>query len=184
MNKWSVRLAGWYFIIWALLTAIGFILSPTHAGGFFGIYMNNSVSYSLPIIGSGAIPQIDLMALGKSIFLLLVGYFILQFQSSARFAALIVLWPITIYHGIYFSLVTIAAIFSFFYSGTQASATMKFLQWSREVKDPIILALAFAGFFLFYAIPTYFLMRKDVKRLFEKPVTTEEPTNILPGAKP
>jgi hypothetical protein len=188
MNKWGVRLAGWYFIIWALLTAIGFMLSPTHAGGFFGVYMYNSGSYTLPIIGSGAIPQLDLMALGKSIFLVLAGYFILRLQSPARVAALTVLWPSVIIHGFIFVLVLAGAIYDLFAgrnSGGDYYATFYFFQtnWPGKITDPILLNLIFTGRFLLSLIPTYILMRKDVKRLFQRTVTAGGTTNIIHGEK-
>ena len=182
MNKWGVRLVGWYFIIRAILTAVGLILSPTHAGGFFGIYMDNSISFNLPI-GNCTFPQIDFMALWETFFLFLVGYYILRFQSRARLTALIVLWPSTIYYGFYFILMTLAAIFSFFDPEAEASATLRFFKWSRDVNDPLILLLAFTGFFLFYSIPTYLLMRKDVKHLFEKPAAVDGAISITQGEK-
>jgi hypothetical protein len=180
MNKWGVRLIGYYFFVRAILTAYGLILSPFEAGGFFG-FQATDASYTLPFIGSGK--QIDFLALGEVITLMLIGYFILRLNLTARGTALIVLWPPTIYYGIYFILMTLVALFSFFSPEVTASETLTFFQWSREVNNPIILALAHAGFFLFYAIPTYFLMRKDVKQLFEKPVTIEESTNLIQGAK-
>ena len=171
MNKWGVRLVGFYFFVRAILTAYGLILSPFNAGGFFGFRLGNA-SYSLPFFGSG--DAIDILALQEVVALLLVGYFLLRFNSTARLAALIVLWPPTIYHGIYFILMTLGAISSFFDSGATTSATLTFFQWSRDVNDPLILLLAFTGFFLFYSIPIYLLMRKDAKTLFQKVVTTGE----------
>ena len=179
MNKWGVRLIGYYFFARAILTAYGLILSPYNAGGFFGFQSINA-SYSLPFFGSGT--QIDFLALGEVIALLFIGYYILRLNSTARGTALLILWPPTIYYGIYFVLMTLVAIFSFFSPEAKASATLTFFQWSRDVNDPVILALAHAGFFLFYSIPTYLLMRKDVKQLFEKTAVTEtnRPTSEAP----
>ena len=170
MNKWGIRLVGYYFFVRAILTAYRLILSPSYAGGFFGIHTN--ISYSLPFLGNG--DAINLMAMGEVIALSLIGYFLLRFNSSARLAALLVLWPPTIYYGIYFLLMTLAAISSFFDPETKASATLTFFQWSQKINDPIILALAFTGFFLFYFIPTYLLMKKDTKALFQKVIPAGE----------
>ena len=172
MNKWGVRLVGGYFFVRAILTAYGLILSPFNTGGFFGLSITD-VSYTLPFFGSGE-SLIDTMALAEVIAFLLIGYFLLRYNSIARLAALIILWPPTIVYGFYFILMSLVAIFSPFDSEAKASSTLRFFQWSRHVDDPLILLLAFTGFFLFYSIPLYFLMRKDTKALFQKVITTRE----------
>jgi len=172
MSKWGVRLVGGYFFVRAILTAYGLILSPFDAGGFFGFRFTD-VSYSLPFFGSGE-SLIDIMALAEVVAFLLIGYFLLHYNSIARLAALIILWPPTIVNGFYFILMSLVAIFSLFDSEAKASATLRFFQWSRHVNDPLILLLAFTGFFLFYSTPIYLLMRKDIKALFQKVATTGE----------
>jgi len=178
MGKQGVRFVGFYFFVRAILTAYELILNPYNAGGFFGI-QSVGASYSLPFFGSGT--QIDFLALGEVSALLFIGYYLLRFNPTVRNAALLVLWPSTIYYGIYFVLMTLVLIFSFFSPDATASATLSFFQWSRDVNDPLVLALTHAGLFLFYFIPLYILMRRDVKRLFEKHVAANESASILPG---
>ncbi|MEW5941438.1 MAG: hypothetical protein AB1750_17370, partial [Chloroflexota bacterium] len=85
MNKWGVRLVGYYFFARAIITTYELILSPFKAGGFFG-FQATGTFHALPF-GSGKL--IDFLALGEVIALLLIGYFILRLNSNVRVTALI-----------------------------------------------------------------------------------------------
>ncbi len=182
MNKWGVRLVGWYFLIWAISDVLGLMIDSGQTRGFLGISADLSYDYNLPFYkGTG---QIEIMRWAGVCVLVYVGYNLLRFKQSGRMAALIVLWPTAIISGFYFILMILSSVSVFYYSGTRLSATLNFFHtnWPGEISDPIILPLAFGSLFLLNFIITYFLMRKDTKQLFKKPATSE--VNKLESEEP
>lgn len=159
MNKWGVRLIGLFFIVWAMQLAIRLITGNHPPHGFLFLVVD--------------IDGIDLAAWIGVCVLVCIGYRLLALDPRSRFWALIMLWFLSIGYGWYF-LKTIISVFS---HSSLDPITLNFWpsQWnspkleSTEIQLGVTLAT-----FLYFAIPLYYLLRKDVKQLFQRPVTKVE----------
>ncbi len=161
MNKWGVRLISCYFFIWAISDVYKLISGTRHAKGFLGFHLTYH----------GENINIDSMAWAGVVILVYAAFQLLRFHPSGRYWALTVLWVSTLLSGFSF-IWLIVLLANAFYNGTGIDFSNP--KWLGEDSRPIAALLLFVGAFLFYFISVYFLMRKDVKQLFQKPVTTGE----------
>jgi hypothetical protein len=173
MNKWGVRLISVYFFAWAISKAVGIDNSK-----------GSSYSIKLPFYNHSG--QIDLMGWIGVCVLLYVSYNLLRFNAASRTIALISLWPSVIGIGFFLALITyyaINALVSGTYATADSSMTFYFFhtKWPGEVTNPALIFLIIAGKFMLALAPLYILMRKDLKRLFDKPVVADESTAIPTG---
>jgi len=149
MNKWGVRLISCLFFI-----------SPI------------SNVYNLTTGG-----RIDVITLVSGVFHVYIGVQLLRFQPSGRDWALFFFWLGTIIVGVLCTWIIILSIYTL-YTGTSFPYELH-PKWGGEINDPIIFSVISIGFFLCCFVPTYFLMRKDTKILFQKANAIKE-NNVHP----
>lgn len=166
MNKWGVRLIGCLFLIRAISDAYPLIVNNGNAEDlgwrvlFFGANL------------SGFMPWLVIT------LLIYIGAQLLRFQPSGRDWALIILWLSTLAWGGILIWVIFLIAKAFFYNETME---LSHSSWFGEIRGPIPTILLLAGVFIAYFVLSYYLMRKDVKFLFEKPVAAEESNSIPTG---
>ena len=170
MKKKGVRLVGVFFVVWAIHNFFGLLTGQLSKKGFMGLIIESGGHDIAPWIGA--------------CLFLYIGVQLIRLDPRGRLWALTFLWLSVIVLGFYLAWIVLSPTSNFF-SNTDMSIIWHFFytDWPGEIKGPYNNYSVFIGVFLFYSALTYFLMRKDIKQLFEKSVTTEEPTNILPGAK-
>ena len=161
MKKWGVRLIGIYFFVWAISGVYNLIAYTGPAGSYTGWVME---------FGGWSI-NTDFMAWLELIILVSIGFQLLRFQPSGRFWALTVLWLVTLLLGGVLIWMTALVAKAFYYNETME---LSHTNWFGEIRGPIPVLVFLAGAVVLYFIPTYFLMRKDVKQLFQRPVTKVE----------
>lgn len=169
MNKWGVRLISVYLSIWAITNAYK-IISGHSKNTFFGLGFN--------LFGH----TLDFLAWAEVAFLVYIGFQLFRFQSGGRNSALFLFWWLSISSaGFLIWMIVVTA--NDLYKGEIPSLALNLNNptWFGELRGFSAAWFYFVVILVFYFIPTYFLMRKDVKQLFEKPVTIEEPATILPG---
>lgn len=161
MMKWGVRLISFCFGLWAVSTIVRIILNPSDAGGFFGIY----IDFSIKIYPYLTFPQVDFNAWGEVCVLLLIGYYLLRFNPTARSVALIILWPSVLWNGLLFLWSFIAV----FFARSSSEMYMALHPFGTEWKFIGLDVPLFTGSsFILEILPIYLLMRKDVKMEFQK----------------
>lgn len=166
MNKLGVRLIALVFIIGAITDVYGLVTGTRHAQGGLG--------FDLGLTYNGK--PIDVMAWMEVVVLLYAGIQLLRFHPSGRNWALFIFWVMTVFAG----------IFLFWFIGSLATASIQISNppWLSENSRSIFAILLLIGIIIvFCLVPIYFLMREDVKQLFEKPVAVEGTTNIIQGEK-
>jgi hypothetical protein len=170
MNKWGVRLiAGLFFI--RVISGIYNLITYTGPAGSYTTWVMEFGGWKM---------NTDFMGWVELLILVYIGFQLLRFKPSGRFWALTVLWLETIFLGGFVIWMSVLAAKAFYYNEPMS---FSHTTWFGEISGPIPFLLFFCGAFVFYAIPTYYLMRKDVKQLFKKPVTTEESTNLTQGVQ-
>ena len=176
MNKWGVRLIALLFVIRVILHAYNLITYTGPAGSYSGWVME---------FGEWNI-NTDFMAWAEIIILAYAGFQLFRFQPSGRYWALFTLWISTLVSGVFLVRITGVAIWAFYQrEPIEAYFTVKFWNTVGTKVDGVIpLLLVYVGNFVFYLVPTYYLMRKDVKQLFEKPIALQEnvPTSNAPSS--
>jgi hypothetical protein len=167
MNKWGVRLIALLFIILAISNVYRLVTGTGRSSDDLGIAYNGKPVYIMAGIWAG--------------IYFYTGFHLLKFHQKGRDWALFLLWPSTILVGLVCILVITVSVLSL-YTRTALPIDLN-PRWGSQINNPISVSIIFIGGFLLIFIPTYFLMRKDVKQLFEKPVTTEAATNLTQGAQ-
>jgi hypothetical protein len=161
MNKWGVRLIGACFFVMATSDFYKLITGNGRTNGFLGFDLGLK-RYGNPI---------EVMAWIEAAFFIYVGVQLLRFRPSGRYGALLVLGLASIGSG--FGLVLVIAILiNHFITGTSHPFTASNM-WLGEIGEGIVAGVVMTGIFISFFIPAYFLMRKDVKPLFDKIGTTE-----------
>jgi hypothetical protein len=175
MNKWGVRLIACLFFIRAISDIYELIANTGSAEG-------SSLGWRV-IIGGANLSSF--MAWVEIIILVFAGVQLLRFQPSGRYWALFTLWISTLVSGVFLIRMIVGVTKAFYqHEPIEAYFTISFGDTvGNKVEGVIPLLLLFVGAFVFYLVPVYFLMRKDVKQLFEKPVAVEGTTNIIQGEK-
>lgn len=168
MSKWGVRFVGVFFILWAIHDFFGLLTGRFSKEGFMGIIVDAFGHDIAPWIGA--------------FLCLYIGIQLIRLNPKGRRWALFLLWLWVIVSGFYLVWVALSPTSNFF-SDVNMSIEWRFFytNWPGEIKSPYNNYMMYIGLFLFYSDITYFLMRKGVKRLFEKPIPSEEPATILPG---
>jgi hypothetical protein len=166
MNKWGVRLIGIYFFVWAISQFVKYVTITRNEHGFWG--------FDLGLAHNGKL--IDVIGLMGVVILIFAGFQLLRFQASGRYSALFILRLAILASGIGIIL-TVAVLIDSLITGTSFPLTTNFRgnSWLSEPGGSIVYVVLLAGvFIIIYFIPAYYLMRKDVKQLFEKPVAAGE----------
>lgn len=158
MNKWGVRLISVYLFIWAISDFYNLITGNELIGIFIGFDLG---------LNRDGIP-IHVMAWVEALVLVYAGVQLLRFRSSGRYGALTVLLLYTLRAGGYLIWMIIITAFSFIDSEFRFSFSLV------DGIGPITFLFDMVILFVYYFIPTYYLMRRDVKQLFEKTVATGE----------
>jgi hypothetical protein len=170
MKKWGVRLIACLFFIRAISGAYNLIAYIGPAGSFSGWVMEFN----------GWNINTDFMGWVELVIPVYIGFQLLRFNPSGRFWALTILWLATLSLGGFLIWLSVLVAQAFYYNKPM---NFSHTNWFGEIRGPIPFLLFLASIFVFYAIPTYYLMRKDVKQLFEKPVAAEGTTDIIQGEK-
>lgn len=164
MKKWGVRLIGFYFLIGAIFDLLGLVMGTRSKKGFLGLIITNSHAN-----------QVDIMGWIGVFVLAYAGYYLLRLDARGRLWTLIVLWPWVIISGFYLAWIVLSPTSTFFSNANMSMGWHFFYtDWPGEINGPYRIYSLFIGIFLFYSALTYFLMRKDVKQLFQKADTTAE----------
>jgi hypothetical protein len=150
MKVWGIRLIGMFFLVGAILNLFGIItgINPPH--GFMGLsWVSSSIEF-------------DIMAWIGTFVFAYIGYHLLKLRSQGRIWALILLW-----------ISVLRIVFAFIYTAIKIPAPLTSITLvanypghSYTLDKPGIFLVLMGISFLFFAIPTYFLMRKDVKMEF------------------
>jgi len=168
MNKWGVRVIAIYFCVWSIHDFFGLLTGQLSKEGFMGLIID-AFGYDIaPWIGA--------------FVCLYIGVQLIRLDPKGRRCALFLLWLWMIISGFYLVWMVFSPTSNFFSDANMSVVWRLFYtDWPGEVKGSYKNFLMYIGIFIFYSILTYFLMRKDVKRLFEKHVTADESASILPG---
>lgn len=171
MKKWGVRLIGCYFFTWGISEVYKLIIG-TSSNSFFGIITTQNGE------------EVAFMAWVGVIVYLYIGFQLLRFDPRGRLWALTIFWLSVIALGFYLAWLALSPTSNFF-SDVEMSVVLRvlFTDWPGEINGPTRIYSLLVGIFLFYSFLTYFLMRKDVKQLFEKTIIAEGPTNLIQGEK-
>jgi len=161
MKKWGVRLIGLLFFIRAISDIYALITYTGPAGSFTGWVMEFS-RWNV---------NTDFMGWVEIAILIYAGVQLLRFHPSGRLATLALLWVATLSLGGFLIWMTVLVTKSFYFN---EPIELSHTSWFGEVRGPIPFLLLVFGAFVIYAIPTYYLTRKDVKQLFEKNDTPKE----------
>lgn len=165
MNKWGVRLIAVYVFLWAISDFYKLITGNGRTHGFFGfvwMFSNNGNS-------------IDFMAWLQAIVLVGVGINLLRFQSGGRYWALFIFWWTSIMSAGFLIWMIVVSVIDLSKGEIPGLAVnLNNLIWGGEIRGFSAAFYYFVVILIFYFIPLYFLMRKDIKQLFEKSVTTVE----------
>ena len=161
LAKWGVRLIGFLLFVGAISDFYKLITGTRQIQGFLG--------FDLGLNHDGK--PIDVMGWLGVVILIYVGVQLLRFQPSGRYWALFIFLVSTLL--LVVNLVWFIGLFTTASSGgTRIDIANP--QWLDEKSRPIAAILLFVGVIVFYCVPAYFLMRKDVKQLFHKPAPTGE----------
>ena len=159
MNKWGVRLIAVYLFVWAISDLYNLIagneLTPVFIG--FDLRLNRD---GIPI---------HVMVWVEGLVLVYAGIQLLRFNPSGRYGALAILLLNTIRAGGYLIYMIAIMAMGLYHSGSD-------FWWQFSLVDGVSYFTFLFGtviFFVYYFIPTYYMMQKDVKRLFDKTDTTE-----------
>lgn len=125
------------------------------------LFLIEAIYYFLPLITKTWHPtgfwEIDLV---YAIVFLYTGIQLLRFHPSGRNWALFILWLSTLLSGFFLVWISLSL--------TTTSIYFANPQWLNESSRPIFALLLFVGaVIIFLFVPIYFLMRKDVKQLFQ-----------------
>ena len=165
MKKWGIRLISVCFWLGAVATCFDIITKENPPRGFLGI------SFSL---FSGSSPesmtsQLDIMALIGLCVYVYIAYNLLKSNEQGRIWALAILW-----------ISVLRFVFSFIYTvikspmpWTSISMVANYPGHSYILNAPGIFLVSTGVVLLLYALPIYFLMRKDVKMDFQARETPE-----------
>ncbi|MBI5352368.1 MAG: hypothetical protein HZB50_06985 [Chloroflexi bacterium] len=167
MKKWGVRLIALLFFIGAILDAYGLIKGTRHAQGGLG--------FDLGLTYNGQ--PIDVMAWVEVVVFIYVGVQLLRFHPSGRFLALAIFWVSVFSSTCTFSWMIVLMVKDWTSPTLDFSKFSSNLPWLSGISVPILLIVFFAGVFVFNFLAIYFLRKKDVKQLFEKPVLAKGETN-------
>lgn len=171
MNKWGVRLIALLFIILAVSDVYGVITGARNGQSFTRFHIN--------VLGIDFMPWVEI------VILVYAGIQLLRFQPSGRYSALFIFGLAILASGIGLILIVVVLIDSLI-SGTSFPLTTNIRgnNWFSEPGGSVVYVVLLAVvLIIIYFIPAYFLMRKDVKQLFEKIITAEESTDIIQGEK-
>ena len=164
MNKWGVRLISCYFFVWAI-SDVYKLATGTSSNKFFGFYFSSNGE------------NLAFMAWAEVVALAYIGFQLLRFHPGGRYWSLAVLWLMTLEAGGFLIWMIVLLAKDFFEGKSSGLAwNCNCPIWHGEVRGLPAVLLYFVVVFIFIFIPTYFLMRKDVKQLFEKAVATVENT--------
>jgi hypothetical protein len=168
MKKWISRLVGCFFLTWALSEFIGLLTGTRSVKGFYG-FVSNAFIRGIP-------ERVDVAAWIGVIILAWTGYYLIRLEEWGRRLALILLWPCLIGNSLLFILYAIGSINSILFDDP-ISVTIRLFNfnWPGEMDKPFIILSFFGGLLFFYGIIVYFLSRKDIKILFQKPETPQNP---------
>jgi hypothetical protein len=170
MNKWGVRLIAVFLFIWAISDLHNLItgneLTPVFIG--FDLMLNRD---GIPI---------HVMAWVEALVLVYAGVQLLRFNPCGRYGALTMLLINTIRAGGYLIWMIVIMVVGLYHSGSD-------FWWQFSLVDGVSyfsFLFAMVIFFVYYFIPTYYLMRRDVKQLFQKAITTAENNSNLEAPLP
>ncbi len=169
MKKWGVWLISISFFIGAITNYFDIITQRNPPHGFMGF----SFFYESGLSPASLVPQFDVMALIGLCVNLYIAYNLSKFRNDGRIGALIVLWLSTLLLG--FSLFYIAIKIST--PLTSLGTAVNYLGLSYNINQPGTFLTMAGSVFTFYIIQIYFLMRKDVKAQFQKPVNIKVESN-------
>ena len=161
MNKWGVRLIAVYLFAWAISDFYKLLTDNENMGDFLGLE-----SYGTPV---------PIMGWIEVVIYIYAGIQLLRFKPSGRNWALFIFGLLSLFSGA-FLVVMVAVWINSYFTLAEFPLTFDFpgSAWLGEIGTSIISMALLVGLILFfYFLPTYFLMRKDVKRLFDKIDTTE-----------
>jgi len=172
MNKWGVRLIAVYFCVWAIFDFYTLTTGNGKTNGFLG--------FELAVSQNGK--PVDVMAWLQAFVFMGVAVRLLSFEPGGRYWALFVFWIKSIKSAGFLVWMIVVSINDFYKTDIPNLALkINIPIWVGELKGFSVALFYFVVFLIFYFIPTYFLMRKDVKCLFEKPVVADESTAIPTG---
>ncbi len=167
MKKWGVRLIGILFLLWAVSSFIDWLRGSEE--GFLGFYIN--------IFGSNISPLVEVF------ILLYTSYYIFKFDKRGRIWALILLWPSSI-----------ASLLFFIKTLVTYNSPIVVVKWTvglevfwlqgqeKTILDMPIRVLVVGLFMILSLAALYYLLRKDIKALFEPP-TIPDITQIATDVK-
>ena len=166
LTKLGVRLIGIFFFIRAVADVYGLITHTRSAEGFLGFYMN---------FNDDGKPIIDIMAWVGVVIMIYVCFQLFRFHPSGRNWALTIYWLLLL-EGAGYSIWLIISWVKDFFGGKDFSFALNINNpvWQGEVSGLFAILLYFGVVVVFIFIPVYFLMRKDVKQLFQKTAPTGE----------
>ncbi|MFZ5880072.1 MAG: hypothetical protein ACOY0R_11935 [Chloroflexota bacterium] len=158
MKKWGVRLIGILFLLQAISTTIAYAngISPSFSG--YVEVDNVKLDITTPIL---------------ICLFLYAGFQLARCKESGRIWALILLWP-SVIASLLFFVEALVTYNSPIVAGKWKIGLEVFWLWGQEktILDSPIRVFVVGLFMIFYLVPLYYLLRKDVKALFEPPTTS------------
>ena len=159
MKKWGVRLISIYFLLWAIIEGIA-LANGTSKAPFYLVSDNLRLDVITPI---------------EICLLLYISVQLMLFAKNGRTWALIILsWAV----------LRVGVVLVFILSWTAFNTPLKLGNYQVVYKldmgfvksdSPLLISISAIGMFIVILTSLYFLLRKDVKALFEPPKISDIP---------